>query len=108
MSQHILDTAMHSSAVKVFVCGNKTDLQQDLEASGRCVDDEQVEDFLSSCGPSVSNLFKISCKTGAGVKEMFHCVASELYSKNFHRYEQPRTIKVKEEPSSTREKKKCC
>ena len=107
ISQHILDTAMYSTSVKIFVCGNKTDLKEDTPQA-RCVTDDDVDEFLNSCGSTVCGFFKLSCKTGAGVAEMFHYVASELFSSNFHRFEQPSSIKVKEQKSLTPSRSSCC
>ena len=57
-----------------FLVGNKTDLADE----GSQVDDQLVESFCKNNG--IKKLYRVSAKTGAGVKEMFDDVVKMLIS----------------------------
>ncbi len=72
LSQHILDIIMHSNTAKIFLCGNKKDLEE-FEVSS-----EDLVAFEAECDAVLSAMFQVSCKTGEGVKEMFQNLAEQL------------------------------
>ncbi|ELT87407.1 hypothetical protein CAPTEDRAFT_171398 [Capitella teleta] len=71
LSQHLLETAMNMRTGKIILCGNK----QDLESA---VSEEDVVDFCNQCDSVISKVFRISCKEGDGVRELFHAIAEVL------------------------------
>ena len=106
LSQHLLDTAMHSKNSKIFLCGNKTDLVRENDNFDKYVAEQDIEDFSESCGTAVSGSYRVSCRTGEGVKEMFKHIASVLYSNQYDKFD-PSKIKV-HEPMGEDVSKKCC
>ena len=60
-----------------FSCGNKLDLKSRIQ-----VTDSDMEAFCEQCHNLVSGVYKTSCKTGAGVEEMFADIANQLAEAN--------------------------
>lgn len=78
MSQHILDIVTYAENAKIFLCGNKSD----LEEMDKQVSDADIENFCEQCHSMISGTFKTSCKTNWGVEEMFQCIAEILNDSN--------------------------
>lgn len=71
----IADITKDASLALKFLVGNKIDLAD--EASQ--VDDQLAESFCKNTG--IEKLYRVSAKTGAGVKEMFDDVVKMLIDK---------------------------
>lgn len=78
MSQHLLDVVSYAENAKIFICGNKSD----LEGIEKQVSDADLENFCEQCHGMISGTFKTSCKTNSGVQEMFHYIAEVLNDAN--------------------------
>ena len=70
----IVDITKDAQEALKFLVGNKTDLADE----GSQVDDQLVESFCKNNG--IKKLYRVSAKTGAGVKEMFDDVVKMLIS----------------------------
>lgn len=74
------------------------------------VTDADIEDFIEQCQNLISCTYKISCKTGEGVYEMFQDIANILTQSNRSRLElqslEHHGFKV-EQPESNADKCKC-
>lgn len=75
LSQHLLDIVSYAEGAKIFLCGNKIDLVHQMD-----VTDADIEVFCEQCHNLISGIYKTSCKTGAGVEEMFADIARQLGS----------------------------
>ena len=64
---------MHTETAKVFLCGNKIDLSHREEVSAK-----DIEDLRIQCDTALSDSFRVSCKTGESVYDMFESIASSL------------------------------
>lgn len=73
LSQHLLDIVTYAEGAKIFLCGNKIDLSSQVY-----VTDSDIEVFCEQCHNLISGVYKTSCKTGAGVEEMFTDIARQL------------------------------
>lgn len=51
------------------------------------VTDADIEDFIEQCQNLISGTYKISCKTGEGIHEMFQDIANILTQSNRSRLE---------------------
>lgn len=51
------------------------------------VTDADMEEFSEQCQNLISNTYKISCKTGSGIDEMFQDIANTLVQSNRSRLE---------------------
>lgn len=80
LSQHMLDVVTYAENAKIFLCGNRSDLENE-------VSDADMEEFCVQCQSLISSCFKISCKTGEGVEEMFQSIANTLVESNRSRIE---------------------
>ncbi|XP_022222850.1 ras-related protein RABA1c [Drosophila obscura] len=78
LSQHLLDIVTYAENAKIFICGNKSD----LEGREPEVSDEEVEAFCEQCHSLISATYKTSCRTGAGVEEMFRDISRQLVHAN--------------------------
>lgn len=87
LSQHMLDIVTYASNAKIFLCGNKTDVASNTDPDDPPVSDADMEDFCEQCQTLISATFKISCKTGEGVEEMFQQIANTLVEANRSRIE---------------------
>lgn len=77
LSQHILDIVTYAENAKIFLCGNKFDLQSRIQVS-----DAEIEGLCEQCNNLISGVYKTSCKTGEGVQEMFKNIAQQLVGSN--------------------------
>jgi len=82
LSQHLLDIVTYAENAKIFLCGNKFDLKSRV-----AITDSDMEAFCEQCHNLVSGIFKVSCKTGEGVEEMFSEIANQLTQTNRSRME---------------------
>ncbi|KAK4323701.1 hypothetical protein Pmani_005632 [Petrolisthes manimaculis] len=82
LSQHLLDIVTYAENAKIFLCGNKYDLKSQIQ-----VTDADMENFCEQCHNLISGIYKTSCKTGAGVEEMFTDIARQLSDSNRSRKE---------------------
>lgn len=71
---------MWAESAKIFLCGNRSDLSQE-------VSDLDIQQFCEQCHGLISATFKTSCKTNEGVKEMFEEIAKSLVENNRSRLE---------------------
>ncbi|XP_013099031.1 ras-related protein Rab-14 [Stomoxys calcitrans] len=78
MSQHLLDIVTYAENAKIFICGNKSD----LEGREPEVSDADVEAFCEQCHSLIRATYKTSCKTGEGVEEMFQDISRILVESN--------------------------
>lgn len=83
LSQHMLDIVSYAENAKIVLCGNKSDLATGAPE----VTDEDMEVFCEQCQDLISATFKVSCKTGEGVDEMFQEVANILVHSSRSRME---------------------
>ena len=105
LSQHIIEIVMHGRTAKIFLCSNKLDLEENCDEK---VTNEDVETFQIECDSVLSGIYKISCRTGEGVKEMFNDVAAIVRRQAAEKFDpnliQPHRSHLVEEP----QKQKCC
>ncbi|CRK97394.1 CLUMA_CG010784, isoform A [Clunio marinus] len=80
LSQHLVDITMWAESAKIFLCGNRIDLDSE-------VSDLDMQQFCEQCHGLISATFKTSCKTNEGVKEMFEEIAKSLVENNRSRLE---------------------
>ncbi|XP_023169955.1 ras-related protein Rab-14 [Drosophila hydei] len=78
LSQHLLDIVTYAENAKIFICGNKCD----LEGREPEVTDEEVEAFCEQCHNLISATYKTSCRTGKGIEEMFQDISCQLVQAN--------------------------
>lgn len=78
LSQHLLDIVTYAENAKIFICGNKAD----LEGREPEVTDADVEAFCEQCHSLISATYKTSCKTGEGIEEMFQDISRILVESN--------------------------
>lgn len=78
LSQHLLDIVTYAENAKIFLCGNKSD----LEGSCPQVTDADIENFCEQCHNLISSTYKTSCKTGQGLDDMFLDIAHQLVECN--------------------------
>lgn len=83
LAQHLLDIVTYAENAKIFLCGNKSD----LEGQTPQVTEADMETFCEQCHNLISATFKTSCKTGEGVHEMFADIAQHLVQSNRSRME---------------------
>ncbi|XP_012262706.1 GTP-binding protein YPT6 [Athalia rosae] len=83
LSQHLLDIVTYAENAKIFLCGNKSD----LESVAPQVTDAEMEQFCEQCHNLISATYKTSCKTGKGIDEMFEDIAHHLVEANRSRME---------------------
>lgn len=84
LSQHMLDIVSYAENAKIVLCGNKMDLGSDGQTQ---VTDEDMESFCEQCQSLISATYKVSCKTGEGLEDMFREVAGILVESNRSRME---------------------
>ncbi|XP_055917713.1 ras-related protein Rab-6B [Eupeodes corollae] len=78
LSQHLLDIVTYAENAKIFICGNKSD----LEGREPQVSDAEMEAFCEQCHSLISATYKTSCKTGEGIEEMFRDISNILVDAN--------------------------
>lgn len=98
----MLDIIMHSETAKIFLCGNKSDLAAEEE-----VTQHDLDDFQLQCDTVISGMYRTSCQTSEGVKEMFQEIARILHTDAELRFD-PTRIRPSPFPVEVEEKKKCC
>jgi Ras-related protein Rab-6A len=76
ISQHLLEILSLAENAKIFLVGNKCDLQP-YE-----VTDSDIEMFLEQF-PKFNGVYKVSCKTNQGIQEMFNDIAEKLASTSY-------------------------
>lgn len=79
LSQHILDIVTYAENAKIFICGNKSDLEtmNDIQVSA-----EDFKEFCEQCHCLVRATYRTSCKTGEGVEDMFQDITRILLECN--------------------------
>ncbi|XP_068210819.1 uncharacterized protein RabX6 isoform X1 [Palaemon carinicauda] len=103
LSQHLLDIVTYAENAKIFLCGNKYDLKNQIQVTDADMENfwkfvmSRLERHQSSsyvtpysreqCHNLISGIYKTSCKTGAGVEEMFADIARQLSDSNRSRKE---------------------
>lgn len=83
LSQHLLDVVTYAESAKIFLCGNKSD----MEGEKPQVTDADIETFCEQCHNLISGVYKTSCKLGDGIEEMFTDIACHLAESNRSRLE---------------------
>lgn len=83
LSQHLLDIVTYAENAKIFLCGNKSD----LDGSNDSVTEADMEAFCEQCHNLISNTYRTSCRTGAGIDEMFSDIAHQLVESNRSKFE---------------------
>ncbi|XP_034947852.1 probable Ras-related protein Rab7 [Chelonus insularis] len=78
LSQHLLDIVTYAENAKIFLCGNKSD----VDNNGPLVTDAEMDQFCEQCHNLISATYKTSCKTGEGIHEMFEDIAQHLVEAN--------------------------
>ncbi|KOB66303.1 Rab7, partial [Operophtera brumata] len=81
LSQHLLDIVTYAENAKIFLCGNKSD----LEGMSPQVTDADIE--IEQCHNLINTTYKTSCKNGKGVDDMFADIAMQLVESNRSRIE---------------------
>lgn len=71
---------MWAESAKIFLCGNRSDLDSE-------VSDSDIQQFCEQCQGMISAVFKTSCKTNEGVELMFQEIAESLVENNRSRIE---------------------
>jgi len=71
LSQHLLEILSLAENAKIFLVGNKMDLQPHE------VTDSDIDLFVEQF-PKFHGIFKISCKTNSGVEEMFKEITDKM------------------------------
>lgn len=82
LSQHLLECVTYAENAKIFLCGNKADVDSEVE-----VTETDMMMFSEQCHGLVTGIFKTSCKTGDGIDEMFQQIANILVESNRSRME---------------------
>ncbi|XP_017781201.1 PREDICTED: GTP-binding protein ypt1 [Nicrophorus vespilloides] len=83
LSQHLLDIVTYAENAKIFLCGNKEDLVNNVSQ----VSESEIESFCEQCHNLINTTYKTSCKTGVGIDEMFEDIAYQLVQSNRSRIE---------------------
>lgn len=79
LSQHLLEVVAGAENAKLFLCGNKSDLiKQGMGPGDADVENFKRENQISEEENLFKHVYKVSCKTGQGVHEMFSDVASHM------------------------------
>ncbi|KAK0090739.1 hypothetical protein PV325_006298 [Microctonus aethiopoides] len=78
LSQHLLDIVTYAENAKIFLCGNKND----IDNNSPLVTDLEMDQFCEQCHNLISATYKTSCKTGEGINEMFEDIAQHLVEAN--------------------------
>ncbi|XP_019533258.3 uncharacterized protein LOC109404774 [Aedes albopictus] len=86
LSQHMLDVVTYAENAKIFLVGNKVDVEQSSGGEPE-VSDADMESFCEQCHSLISATYKTSCKTGEGLEDMFQDIANSLVESNRSRLE---------------------
>lgn len=84
LPQHMLDIVTYAENAKIFLCGNKMDLE---DGEVPAVSAADMDAFCEQCHSLISGTFKTSCRTGEGVDAMFEEIAKTLVDNNRSRME---------------------
>lgn len=84
LSQHMLDVVTYAENAKIFLVGNKVDMEQTGNPE---VTEADMESFCEQCHSLISATYKTSCRTGEGIEEMFQDIANTLVDSNRSRLE---------------------
>lgn len=71
---------MWAETAKIFLCGNRSDLESE-------VSDADIQQFCEQCQGMISAVYKTSCKTNEGVEKMFQEIAESMVENNRSRIE---------------------
>lgn len=74
LPQHLLEVVVHTKTAKIFLCGNKSDVNPDEVQ----VTDDDLENFKFQCDSVISGTYKISCKTGTGLDAFLENIVEQL------------------------------
>ncbi|GFO43361.1 ras-related protein rab-12 [Plakobranchus ocellatus] len=114
LSQYILDIVMNAEGAKIFLCGNmsdQVDSASDKDQSN-VVTDSDLEQFMSQCEDVLSGVYRVSCKDGTGLQDMFQDMARFLHRNSMSKMTlrrdlvQPGSTPEREDASG--EKRRCC
>ena len=114
LSQYILDIVMNAEGAKIFLCGNMSDQVDAMSESelSNVVTDADLEQFTSQCEDVLSGVYRVSCKDGTGLQDMFEDMARFLHRNSMSKMTlrrdlvQPGSTPEREEVST--EKRRCC
>ena len=105
LSQHIIEIVMYSRTAKIFLCGNKLDLEENCDEK---ITDKDTETFQVECDSVLSGIYKVSCKSGEGIKEMFEDIAAIVRKQAAEKFDptlvQPHRSHLLQEP----QQQGCC
>ncbi|CAL8069980.1 unnamed protein product [Orchesella dallaii] len=101
LAQHLIEVASYAENCKVFLCGNKVDLvdnvHEDSHQQGsrnsshnsREYETVSIRDMEQFCEQTsvITNMYVTSCKTGEGVNEMFEDISKQIRNASRARYE---------------------
>ena len=105
LSQYIMEIVVNAEKAKIFLVGNKCDLASLSED----VTEEDIEEFQMHCDILISSAYRVSCKTGEGVHEMFEDMARVLYDSSQDYFDRSRNAGYVDLEDYDDEKKvKCC
>lgn len=82
LSQHLLECVTYAENAKIFLVGNKSDVDSEEE-----VTESDMQMFCEQCHGLITGIFRTSCKTGDGIDEMFQQIADILVESNRSRME---------------------
>lgn len=82
LSQHLLECVTYAENAKIFLCGNKSDVDSEVE-----VTESDMQMFCEQCHGLVTGIFRTSCKNGEGIDDMFQQIADMLVESNRSRME---------------------
>ena len=97
---------MHTETAKVFLCGNKLDLSDNEEVSAK-----DIDDLRHQCDTALSDSFRVSCKSGTGVDNMFETIASCLIREGKQEINHDliaQTRRLRHMDLTSRDKGQCC
>ena len=103
LSQHLLDTAMHMQTGKIFLCGNKCDLQCDDP-----ITDADVAEFKMQCDSVLAQTFTVSCRTGEGIRAMFQDIAETIQRDAEERFDPTKIRPHQPLPQPAQTSGQCC
>ncbi|GFS21262.1 GTP-binding protein ypt7 [Elysia marginata] len=114
LSQYILDIVMNAEGAKIFLCGNMSDQVDTASESdlSNAVTDSDLEQFTSQCEDVLSGVYRVSCKDGTGLQDMFEDMARFLHRNSMSKMTlrrdlvQPGSTPEREEASA--DKRRCC
>jgi GTPase SAR1 family protein len=108
LAQHLLEVASYAENCKVFLCGNKVDLVDDLNddnsnsgsmSSVREYDHVSIRDMEQFCEQTsiITNMYVVSCKSNQGVSQMYQDISRQIKNASRARYELARNAVLHDE-----------